>query len=235
MPHPRGLPFDRPVSPPRCLAPDTALGAPAIPSHGIDRRHFTRASMLLALLAAFAVGTFEVGFTLFGGQTLGLASTTMAAMFITCSLAMLAAQSMLLLPAVRRRINPRWVAATFFGSALALALASLVPDAGSLGLLIAVVATGIGMVGQGLSYELLERRPAATGSLLGRQAAAGNLGQALGSVAAGSLFVLRPAAPFWLAAWVLLIGAAVALVWWGPARQRESVVRDTGSRHAHRP
>ena len=61
------------------------------------RRHFVHASMLLALLASFAVGTFEVGFNLFGSQTLGLSTATMAAMFITCSLAMLAAQSMLLL------------------------------------------------------------------------------------------------------------------------------------------
>ncbi len=69
--------------------------------------------MGMALLASFAVGTFEVGFTLFGGQTLGLASGTMAVMFVTCSLAMLAAQSTLLLQGVRRRINQRWVAAAF--------------------------------------------------------------------------------------------------------------------------
>lgn len=216
---------------PGCLGRDAAGEPPDPPSIGIDRRPFVHASMLLALLAAFAVGTFEVGFTLFGGQTLGLANTTMAAMFITCSLAMLAAQSMLLLPSVRQRIDQRWVAAAFVGSALALAFASLVPDAGSLGLLIAVVATGAGMVGPVLSYELLERRPAARGSLLGRQASAGNLGQALGSVAAGSMFALKPAAPFWLAALVLLIGAAVAMTWWGPARRLESVAdpaRDPG-------
>ena len=96
-----------------------------------SRRRFVHASMLLALLASFAVGTFEVGFNLFGSQTLGLTTTTMAAMFITCSLAMLAAQSMLLLSAVRSRIDQRWVTAAFAGSALALAFTSLVPDAGS--------------------------------------------------------------------------------------------------------
>ena len=186
-----------------------------------SRRRFVHASMLLALLASFAVGTFEVGFNLFGSQTLGLTTTTMAAMFITCSLAMLAAQSMLLLSAVRSRIDQRWVAAAFAGSALALAFASLVPNAGALGLMIAVVATAAGMVGPVLSYELLERHSEAPGKLLGQQAAAGNLGQALGSMGAGSLFTVAPAVPFWAAAVVLLTGAALSLVWWGPARRGE--------------
>ncbi|WP_253819861.1 MFS transporter [Variovorax paradoxus] len=189
------------------------------------RRHFVHASMLLAALASFAVGTFEVGFNLFGSQTLGLTTATMAAMFITCSLAMLAAQSMLLLSSVRRRIDQRWVAAAFAGSALALTFISLVPGAGSLGLMIAVVATGAGMVGPVLSYELLERKAAAAGALLGRQAAAGNLGQALGSMGAGSLFTLTPMAPFWAAAAILLLGAVLSLVWWGPTRNREIAAR----------
>ena len=185
------------------------------------RWHFVHASMLLALLASFAVGTFEVGFNLFGSQTLGLTTATMAAMFITCSLAMLAAQSMLLLSSVRRRVDQRWVAAAFAGSALALAFTSLVPDAGSLGLMIAVVATGAGMVGPVLSYELLERKAEAPGALLGRQAAAGNLGQALGSMGAGSLFTFAPMLPFWVAAATLLLGAVLSLTWWGSARIRE--------------
>jgi hypothetical protein len=139
----------------------------------------------------------------------------MAAMFITCSLAMLAAQSILLFSSVRSRIDQRWVAVAFAGSALALAFTSWVPDAGSLGLMIAVVATGAGMVGPVLSYELLERQSAAPGKLLGQQAAAGNLGQALGSMGAGSLFTLAPMMPFWTAALVLLVGAVLSLAWWG--------------------
>jgi MFS transporter, DHA1 family, multidrug resistance protein len=211
---------------PWCLGRDRAAPLPAAPATSAVRQRFVQASMLLALLAAFAVGTFEVGFTPFGGQTLGLASSTMAAMFVTCSLAMLAAQSMLLLPSVRRRIDQRWIAAAFAGSALALAFTSWVPDAGSLGLLIAVVGTGAGMVGPVLSYELLERQPAARGALLGQQAAAGNLGQALGSFTAGGVFALNPTAPFWAAAVVLLVGAALSLAWWGPARTGEIAAPD---------
>ncbi len=82
--------------------------------------------MLLDLLASFAAGTFEVGFRLFGGQTLRLPNSMIAVMFVTCSLAMLAAQALLLLPAVRKHIDHRWVAGAFAGSAVALGFAALV-------------------------------------------------------------------------------------------------------------
>lgn len=206
----------------RCLgAPKPAEAGGVALRMGQQRKRFVAASMLLALLASFAAGTFEVGFSLFGGQTLRLPSSTMAVMFVTCSLAMLGAQGLLLLPAVRRRINPRWVAGAFVASAVALGFSGLVPDAAALGLLIGVVATGVGMIGPVLSYELLEQDRGSAGSLLAHQSAAGNLGQALGSVGAGILFGWNAFAPFWTAAAVLLLGGAAALAWWGAARQAE--------------
>jgi DHA1 family multidrug resistance protein-like MFS transporter len=214
---------------PWCLGRNHAVVQSVDAEDGASRKRFVHSSMVLALVASFAVGTFEVGFNLFGSQTLGLTTATMAAMFITCSLSMLAAQSLLLLSSVRSRIDERWVAAAFAGSALALAFTSWVPDAASLGLMIAVVATGAGLVGPVLSYELLERQAAAPGKLLGQQAAAGNLGQALGSMGAGSLFTLAPMMPFWTAAVVLLIGAALSLAWWGPARRGEIDARESAS------
>lgn len=207
---------------PWCLGRDRGAAETAAPPIGpIARKRFVLASMVLALLASFAVGTFEVGFSLFGGQTLGLTSSTMAVMFVTCSVAMLAAQSLLLFPAVRQRIDQRWVASTFAGAGLALTFTAVVSDAAALGLLIAVVGTGVGLIGPVLSYELLERSRSEPGALLGRQAAAGNLGQALGSFSAGSLFALHPAAPFWMAAIVLLFGAGAAYSLWGAARDDE--------------
>jgi MFS family permease len=207
---------------PGSLASHRAAALPAgVPATTVQRRRFVLASMVLAALASFAVGTFEVGFTLFGGQTLGLTGSAMAIMFVTCSVAMLAAQGMLLLPAVRRRIDHRWVAATFAASALVLSFTFVVSGAGALGLLIAAVGAGVGLIGPVLSYELLERNRSEPGALLGRQAAAGNLGQALGSFSAGSLFALHPAAPFWLAALVLMFGAGAAYAMWGAARDDE--------------
>jgi len=116
---------------PSCLGHNTGLARPVILSAEPSRKRFVHASMLLALLASFAVGTFEVGFNLLGTETLGLTTATMAAMFITCSLAMLVAQSTLLLSSVRRRIDHHWVAAAFAGSALALVFTFWVPGAGS--------------------------------------------------------------------------------------------------------
>ncbi|GAB7547741.1 MFS transporter [Cupriavidus sp. 8B] len=195
------------------ISPQTATSA--------VRARFVRASMLLAGFSSFATGTFEVGFNLFGGQTLHLSSGTIAIMFVTCSVAMLAAQGTLLLPGVRRRIDGRWMAAVFVFSSLALMFVSAVPNAGSFTLFIGVVAASVGMIGPVLSYELLERGNSAHGALLGKQAAAGNLGQALGSVAAGWLFTLRPEAPFWAAALVLAIGAVASAFLWGAARADE--------------
>lgn len=200
---------------PQPVAPDIAIS----PAH--ERQRFIKSSMGLALLASFAAGIFEVGFSLFGGQTLGLPSGTMAVMFITCSLAMLAAQGLLLLAPVRQRIDQRWVAGAFALGMLAVGFAALFPGAVSLGLLIGVVATAVGMIGPVLSYELLERERVAVGVLLGRQAAAGNLGQALGAIGSGLLFAWHALAPFWATAFVLLAGAVASLLWWGPARAAE--------------
>ena len=188
---------------------------------GRARKHFVSASLLLGAIGSFAAGTFEVGFSLFAGQKLGMGAPAMAAMFVTCGIAMLAAQGLLLLDAVRARINERWVAAAFVASAVSLGFAAYVPDAVGLGLLILSAGTGIGLIGPVLSYELLERDRTDAGAVLGRQAAAGNLGQALGSTLAGALFVLHPLAPFGAAAIVLLAGGAVALHWWGVAREGE--------------
>ncbi len=211
---------------PWSLARDRSTAEVPVPTvASVQRQRFVLASMALAVLASFAVGTFEVGFSLFGGQTLGLASSTMAIMFVTCSVAMLAAQSLLLLPAVRQRIDHRWVAATFAASALALSFTAVISGAGALVLLIAVVGTGVGLIGPVLSYELLERDQSEPGALLGKQAAAGNLGQALGSFSAGSLFAFHPAAPFWLAAIVLLFGTGAAYALWGAARDDEILAR----------
>ena len=101
--------------------------------------------------------------------------------------------------------------------------------------MIAVVATGVGMVGPVLSYELLGRQSESPGRLLGQQAAAGNLGQALGSMNAGSLFTLAPLVPFWTAALVLLVGAVLSLAWWGRLGWARSTPEETpsiGSRDA---
>lgn len=209
------------------------LGDESVPVRG-PRRRFVAVSMVLAMLASFAVGTFEVGFNLFGGQTLGLSSSAIAMMFVTCSVAMLAAQALLMLPSVRKAIDHRWLASVFVASAVALGFTAVAPDAASLGLLIAAVATGVGFIGPVLSYELVEGDRSSAGTLLSRQAAAGNLGQAVGSFGAGALFSLHSLAPFWAAAVILLIGAAVASLFWRVARGAQQPIAHGFDAHAER-
>ncbi len=187
-----------------------------------DRARFARASLLLAAVAAFAVGTFEIGFNLFGGLTLKAGTTAVALLFVTCSISMLAAQATLVWESVRRHVDHRWLAAAFAVSALAMAITPWTPDVVSLGLLVAVVAASLGLIGPVLSYELLDRGGAARGAMLGNLAAASNLGQALGSFAAGWLFSFRPGGPFWFAALVLLGGSLAAYFYWGETRRNVS-------------
>ncbi len=185
------------------------------------RRRFLLVSMLLAVLVSFAIGAFDVGFNLFGTQVLRFGSDVIAVMFIVCSVAMLGAQWLLVSPWIRQHLDHRGIAALFALAAVALALAPFAPGATALGLLIVVVATSAGMVTPVLSYELLERDKAATGLVLGRQAAAGNLGQAIGALTAGVLYQAGPSVPFWFAAGVLLAGGLLAVSIWGSARAEE--------------
>lgn len=185
------------------------------------RRRFLLVSMLLAVLVSFGIGAFDVAFNLYGTQVLRFDSNVIAVMFIVCSIAMLGAQWILASPWVRQRLDHRGIAVLFALAAIALGLAPFAPDSMSLGLLIVVVATSAGMVTPVLSYELLERDRIETGLVLGRQAAAGNLGQAIGALAAGTLYQAGSSVPFWVASGVLLGGGMLAVSVWGSARTEE--------------
>ena len=52
-------------------------------------------------------------------RTLSLTSSAMKFMFVTCSVAILATQSLLLFRAALQRIDQHWVAATFAGAGVA--------------------------------------------------------------------------------------------------------------------
>lgn len=57
-----------------------------------------------------------------------------------------------------------------------------------------------------------------TGRAFGAQTAAGSLGQALGSAATGLVFGAAPAAPFWIGAGALGVGAGLAWACLGAIR-----------------
>ena len=180
-----------------------------------DRR-FAWTSMILAGFAAYAVGSFETGFNLLGAMRLGAAVGAVALLFVACSGFMLVAQGLLAWGPLRERFERRWMAAVLAVGAGFMLAAPRMPSMLSLGMTVAAVALSIGLVAPSLAYALLDHDPGAKGAKLGRLAAAGNLGQALGAFVSGGLFTLRPEAPFVAAAILLLGGSAGAWLYWRP-------------------
>lgn len=190
---------------------EQAGGTPAMS----DRR-FAWTSMILAGLAAYAVGSFETGFNLLGAMRLGAAVGAVALLFVACSGFMLVAQGLLAWGPLRERFERRWMAAVLALGAGFMLVAPRMPGMLSLGMTVAAVALSIGLVAPSLAYALLDHDAGAKGAKLGRLAAAGNLGQALGAFVSGGLFALRPEAPFVLAALLLMGASAGAWLYWRP-------------------
>jgi MFS family permease len=195
-------------------APQAIDDAGAMPA--ICDRPFAGVSMILAGLAAYAVGSFETAFNLLGALRLGAAVGAIALLFVVCSGFMLVAQGLLAWRPLRERFERRWMAAVLALGAGFMLSAPRSPDMLSLGMTVAAVALSIGLVAPSLAYALLDHDAGAKGAKLGRLAAAGNLGHALGAFVSGGLFSLRPEAPFVLAALLLLCGSAGAWLYWRP-------------------
>lgn len=80
-----------------------------------------------------------------------------------------------------------------------------------------LAAAGIGVLIPSLAVRISSAAGVRQGWAMGRQAAAANLGQAIGAAATGSLFALAPPLPF-LVAGGLAVLAAGAAAWEGAAR-----------------
>lgn len=167
---------------------------------------------LLAGLAALGLGVFEVALSLEGVRFRGWSASALANLFAVCSLVMLVVQLGVFAP-FARRFDPRVLATGgFLGMAAGLALLPAVSLYGAVAMLVALVALGSGVLQPTLSVAVAESAGAQVGRAMGLQSAAGNLGQAAGSVAAGWLFGVRPELPFAATAAFLFV-TALSLVW----------------------
>jgi len=165
----------------------------------------------ISFLVAAGVGVFEVGLALRGNQELGMAPAQVALMFTACSLVMFVVQAVVFLPRVKPSWT-RWLIAPGLGvMALSLLLVPRMTEFAALLATVAAVAASAGILSPILTYWTSLESGKTKGAELGKQAAVVSLGQALGSVAGGSLytFAFIPAAPFVVTA-VLLAGASVA-------------------------
>ncbi|MGP1680302.1 MAG: MFS transporter [Burkholderiales bacterium] len=194
---------------PRHAGNTTTLPATDKPFASHDSRS-VNALLLLTLLMTFGLGSFEVGLTLHGQQSLSLGPGRLSQLFVACMLAMIATQ-MLVFPFLIKRWPVHVIAPPAFAiMAGGLILLPAASDFGRLLVAVGLVAAGSGLLAPIMSYRISLAAGSAQGAVLGKQAAASSLGQAIGSVVAGIGFGLMNREPFWASAGLLLIGAALS-------------------------
>lgn len=186
------------------LATGTA-GGPADPAS-------LRSLILLSLLAAWGLGTFEVGLTLRGARDFGLGPDVIGWMFVECMVVMILAQLLVF----NRRVPPartRLLLGPSFGLlGLALLFIGFAPVPAALFAAVAATAAALGVISPVIGYWISLAAGGVQGTELGRQAAAAGLGQAVGAAVAGLLFGLaRDGSAFIAASAVAALGAALAL------------------------
>ena len=187
--------------------------APARPLKGRPAaRAELRRLLLFALLAAWALGTFEVGLALKAEGQFSLGPEQTGLMFVECMLVMVAAQIVVFNAWFPAR-STRWlVAPAFLLLGAALLLLWRADTSQALFIAVAGVAAAAGVLSPVIAFWVSLAAGSVQGAELGRQTSAASLGQALGSVAGGLLFGLaQGGGAFILAAGVALLGAVLAL------------------------
>ncbi|MBX9795103.1 MAG: MFS transporter [Burkholderiaceae bacterium] len=183
-----------------------------------------RRSLAVTAIVVLAITVAEVGLTLIARAARIGDLLPVAFYFALCSGVMITVQ-FLALPRLERRLGERRLVQAALGvlavgvGLLAATLASWV-----VGLSFALAATGIGILIPSLAVRISTAAGRRQGWAMGRQAAAANLGQAIGAAATGSLFATARPLPFLIA--VALLAAAMGLAWTGhPAAALNSLRR----------
>ncbi len=166
--------------------------------------------LALSLLVMLGLGSYEVGIALYGRQVLSLGPREIGWMFAECSLVMILAQILVLVPLIRRQGGRRLLAPGFLVMAAGVGLLPYATNYSLSLLAVALFAAASGLLIPALAYLVSLAAGAAQGAALGRQTAAASLGQAAGSAAAGWLFTLSAGAPFWVTAGLLGLGVLAA-------------------------
>lgn len=165
---------------------------------------------VLVLLLMFGLGSFEVAIAIRGQRLLGLTPAAISIMFVECSVVMIVAQIVVFWSSPSRLHGPLLTASAFVATAGGMALLpwgdSYLAQVG----LVGVIAAASGILIPTLTYRISCDAGDNQGAALGKSVAMGNLGQAAGSLAAGVLFDVRPEAPFWLGASLLVLAAWAA-------------------------
>lgn len=160
-----------------------------------------RQALLLTAAVVFGITVAEVGLTLQGGPV--------APYFALCSAVMVAMQ-LAGYPLLERWIGEHrlvWISLAVMAVGVAL-LSWRAPWSPAVAFLLA--ASALGVLIPALAVRISSAAGPRQGRAMGRQAAAGNLGQAGGAALTGVLFSAVAAAPFLLAGALLAVGAVIA-------------------------
>lgn len=161
----------------------------------------------LSVVLMYAVGAFEVGLSTLARQKLQLGAAQLGMMYAECALVMLVMQALFFADPFKNFANRHLLFPAFVVTAIALVLFPLVDTHDRLAWVVALIASGAGVIAPLISYRVSVLADGQQGKNFGLQSAASYLGQALGSVGSGMLFVLSPQLPYWLAAAIMVAGA----------------------------
>jgi len=170
-------------------APRLARGTEARGSRA-GRRSLGTAVVALsaAMLAAFALGGFEISTALHVRGPLGLGSRAVAAVFVACGLGMLIAQLAFLPRLSLRSGRMAWSLGLLAGVAALLAAVPLALSQGATLAIGGLIGGGLGLAIALLGVQTAEIAGSSRGLALGLQNSAVNAGQAIGSASGGALF-----------------------------------------------
>lgn len=165
-----------------------ASGGP-LEAHGVGNSLRGTVLVLSAvMLAAFAVGGFEIATSLHVRESLGLGSHAVAAVFVVCALSMLAAQLGFLPHLALRPDRMAWAFGFLIGVAGLLVMMPLATFQGATLGVAAFIGAGLGLAIALLGVQTAALSGRRRGFALGLQSSVANAGQALGSISAGALF-----------------------------------------------
>lgn len=187
--------------------PSASVSGSVLAAPSSSARQISQA-LLLTAVVVFGITVAEVGLTLKGGPV--------APYFALCSTLMVGMQ-LAGYPVLERWIGEqRLVAASLAAMAIGVALLAL-PVPWSPAVAFVLAASGLGVLIPALAVRISSAAGSRQGRAMGRQAAAGNLGQAGGAAVTGVLFVAAAPAPFLLTGALLAMGSVLA--WSTPASE----------------
>jgi MFS family permease len=185
----------------------------------VTERASSSRSALFALLGInfstlLALGGFEVAVTLYANQQLQLDAFRVSLMFAECSVVMLLINGFLFLTPLSSRFPVRMLLAASLGAMSAgFVLLYWGTGYGQLLAAVALIAAGSGVAMPLITWSATTAKAPHLGARMGKLAAAGSLGQAVGSIAGGWLFALLSAQTFLMGA--LLVVLSLATTWIG--------------------